>query len=332
MYSLADIKSIHLEVTSKCQARCPMCPRRLAGGPLLDSLYLEEITLDTFKSWFKPEFIAQLNHLNMCGNLGDPLLAKDTVEIFRYCREHNEHMTLQMHTNGSGRKKEWWESLAETRVKVVFGIDGLEDTHALYRINTDWNRVINNALAFIGAEGDARWDMLVFAHNEHQVEDCERMSKQLGFKGFSIKHTTRFKDGKFEVLDDDYNIINTLYPSQKSKQMIEPALAAQEEVMPVISCKAQKDSQLYVSANGNVSPCCWLDLDWVPQYSGSRIDYMIKIKNVPNLNKESFEEIFASGHFDKISSCWSKDGLKECSKQCGTFDKLNAQYEKKAYA
>jgi endonuclease I len=75
-----------------------------------------------------------------------------------------------------------------------------------------------------------------------------------------------------------------------------------------------------------------LDLDWVPQYSGSRIDYMIKIKNVPNLNKESFEEIFASGHFDKISSCWSKDGRKECSKQCGTFDKLNAQYEKKAYA
>ena len=113
--------------------------------------------------------------------------------------------------------------------------------------------------------------------------------------------------------------------------MIAPALAAQEEITPTISCKAQKDSQLYVSANGNVSPCCWLDLDWVPQMSMSKIDYMMKVKNIPNLHDTSFEEIFDSGHFNKISSCWDKDGLKECSKQCGTFDKLNAQYEKKAY-
>ena len=82
MYNYKDIKSIHLEVTSKCQARCPMCPRRLQGGPLLDSLYLEEITLDIFKEWFPVEFIKQLNHVYMCGNLGDPMIAKDTNKIF----------------------------------------------------------------------------------------------------------------------------------------------------------------------------------------------------------------------------------------------------------
>ena len=45
MYNYQDITSIHLEVTSKCQARCPMCPRRLHGGPLLEGLDLEEIDL-----------------------------------------------------------------------------------------------------------------------------------------------------------------------------------------------------------------------------------------------------------------------------------------------
>ena len=45
-------------------------------------------------------------------------------------------MTLQMHTNGSGRNKNWWKELALLNVKVIFGIDGLEDTHKLYRINT----------------------------------------------------------------------------------------------------------------------------------------------------------------------------------------------------
>ena len=328
MYEYSDITSIHLEVTSKCQARCPMCPRRLQGGPLLEGLDLEEIDLKTFITWFPPTFVRQLKFLSMCGNLGDPIVAKDTLGILKYLRNTNREMTLQMHTNGSGRSKTWWQDLALLNVKVVFGIDGLEDTHALYRINTDWNKIINNASHFIHAGGDARWDMLVFAHNEHQVDTCETMSKELGFKGFSIKHTTRFKDGKLDVLDDDYNVTHTLMPSTKSLEMIEPAKQAQQEVLPIITCKAKQDSQMYVSANGNISPCCWLDLDWVPQHSPSRIDYMTKIKQFPNLHRNTMQEIFSSNFFNKIEKTWSTCGLKECSRQCGSFDKLNAQFER----
>tara|TARA_B100000497_G_C7696259_1_gene425569 strand:- start:585 stop:1583 length:999 start_codon:yes stop_codon:yes gene_type:complete len=331
MYNYQDITSIHLEVTSKCQARCPMCPRRLHGGPLLQGLDLEEIDLGTFVIWFPRDFVRQLKFLNMCGNLGDPIVAKDTLEIFRYLRETNPEMTLQMHTNGSGRNKEWWQQLAGLKVKVVFGIDGLPDTHSLYRINTNWEKIINNASAFIHVGGDARWDMLVFAHNEHQVDDCEKMSKQLGFKGFSIKHTTRFKDGKFDVLDDNYNITHTLLPSSKSLEMIEPAKQAMQEILPTITCKAKQDNQMYISANGNVSPCCWLDLEWIPQHSAQRIDYMVKIGKFPNLHKQSLKEIFDSNFFNKISSCWTSTGIKECSKQCGNFDKLNAQFERKEH-
>ena len=192
-------------------------------------------------------------------------------------------------------------------------------------------KIINNASAFIHVGGDARWDMLVFAHNEHQVDDCEKMSKQLGFKGFSIKHTTRFKDGKFDVLDDNYNITHTLLPSSKSLEMIEPAKQAMQEILPTITCKAKQDNQMYISANGNVSPCCWLDLEWIPQHSAQRIDYMVKIGKFPNLHKQSLKEIFDSNFFNKISSCWTSTGIKECSKQCGNFDKLNAQFERKEH-
>ncbi len=326
MYQLSDIHSIHFEVTSKCQARCPMCPRRIHGGPLLPGVDLEEITLTNFIKWFDVDFIRQLNHFNMCGNLGDPIIAVDTLEIFDYLREHNPYMALQMHTNGSGRSVEWWQALAELKVKVIFGLDGLKDTHSLYRINTDWQKIIDNAQEFIKAGGDARWDMLVFKHNEHQVDDCEKLSKELGFKGFSIKHTTRFKDGKLDVIDDDYNVTHTLYPTQQSKDMIAKVKTAERELLPTITCKAKKDSQLYISASGNVSPCCWLDLEWVPEISVSRIDYMSKIKKFPNLHKTSLRGIFDSEFFSTISGCWSTTGLKECSRQCGSFDKLNEQF------
>ena len=89
MYNITDIKSIHLEVTTKCQARCPMCPRRIHGGPLLEGYDLTEISLETFVNWFPSDFVKQLHHLNMCGNLRDPIIAKDTLEIFRYLRETN---------------------------------------------------------------------------------------------------------------------------------------------------------------------------------------------------------------------------------------------------
>lgn len=33
---------------------------------------------------------------------------------------------------------------------------------------------------------------LVFQHNEHQVEEAERLASELGFKEFAIKSTSRY--------------------------------------------------------------------------------------------------------------------------------------------
>jgi len=326
MYRYQDIKDIHLEITSKCQAKCPMCPRRISGGPLNPFIKLDEITLDVFKKWFELDFIKQLDSLFMCGNLGDPIVSKDTLEIYQYLREVNPNIRLAMHTNGSARDPEWWQRLAQLKVKVTFGIDGLADTHHLYRISTDFNKIIENAQAFISAGGVAKWHMLVFAHNEHQIEEARTMSKQMGFVDFSIKHTSRFKQDYLQVIDDMGRPTHRIQPTQTSLNMIPLAEAAQKEVKPHIVCKAQKYKQLYVSACGNVSPCCWLDMEWIPPMQESRIDYMEKISEFPNLHRKTLKEIFDGGFFSKIEAQWGTVGLKECTKQCGSFDKLGVQF------
>ena len=328
MYRLEDIRDIYLEITSKCQARCPMCPRRISGGPINPFIKLDEITLSLFQQWFEPDFIKQLDSLFMCGNLGDPIISKDTLEIYQYLREMNPNIRLAMHTNGSARDTEWWQKLAQLKVKVTFGIDGLADTHHLYRISTDFNKIIENAQAFITAGGVAKWHMLVFAHNEHQIEQCRTMSKDMGFVDFSIKHTSRFKQDYLQVIDDAGRPTHRIKPTQTSLDMIPLAEAAQKEIKPHIVCKAQKYKQLYVSACGNVSPCCWLDMEWIPPMQESRIDYMEKISEFPNLHRKTLKEIFNNGFFSKIEAQWSSAGLKECTKQCGSFDKLGVQFVK----
>jgi sulfatase maturation enzyme AslB (radical SAM superfamily) len=303
-----------------------MCPRRINGGLLNPFIELTEITLEQFKDWFSADFIKQLNHVSMCGNLGDPIVAKDTLEIFKYLRDNNDILSLVMHTNGSARTIDWFEKLAELKVRVVFGIDGLEDTHKLYRVDTDWHKIIDNAKAFINAGGNAEWHMLVFQHNEHQVDDCKALSQTLGFRDFYVKHTSRFKDGKFHVLDEQGKTTSILYPTSKSNSMISKALTAERDTLPVISCKSKKDSQIYVSANGTVTPCCWIDMQSMPPMQESRIQYLDTIGYWTNLNNQTLSEIFDSGYFEKIEQSWSTCGIKECSKQCGKFDKLGEQF------
>jgi len=327
LYKLDQIKEIHLEITSKCQAKCPMCARRSHGGILNPFISLNEINLETFKLWFPISFIKQLNRLFMCGNLGDPIIAQDTLEIFKYLKEINPDISLSMNTNGSARSNNWWRELAHTNVDVTFGIDGLRDTHQLYRIGTDWDKIIENSKIFISAGGKAEWHMLVFKHNENQIEECRQLANEIGFNKFLIKHTSRFFDNKFPVLDETGEVLYDLYPTEKSLDMISKVSNSMIDVKPnTINCIVKTSNSLYIGSDGTVSPCCWLDLKWNPTSWRKRIDYMEIIGEFPNLNKHSLQEIFDSKYFEKIESTWSDKPLLECSKQCGKFDKFKSQF------
>jgi MoaA/NifB/PqqE/SkfB family radical SAM enzyme len=195
LYKSDDIRVVHLEITDKCNAACPMCARNINGGEENPQLTNSELSLNDVKSIFSIKFIKQLDRMFMCGNYGDPIVAKDTLEVFEYFRQSNSQINLSMHTNASAKKPEWWAELAKVigrKGHVIFSIDGLEDTNHLYRQNTIWSKIMDNAQAFINAGGRARWDFIVFAHNEHQVEQAERLSKDMGFERFQYKKSARF--------------------------------------------------------------------------------------------------------------------------------------------
>ncbi len=195
MYRYEDIRTVHLEMTEACNASCPMCARNLNGGEVNPLLHGAELSISDIEQIFPADFIKQLNRIYMCGNYGDPAVASDTLEAFAYFREHNPKMNLSMHTNGSMKKPEWWAELAGVINKkgyVVFGLDGLEDTNHLYRQGTVWKKIMENAQAFIAAGGRARWDYIVFAHNEHQVEEARALSESMGFEQFNVKKSNRF--------------------------------------------------------------------------------------------------------------------------------------------
>jgi len=117
----------------------------------------------------------------MCGNYGDPAAGYYTMDIYNYFRKVNPEIVLGMNTNGAIQSTFFWHALGKLCNKpedyCVFSIDGLEDTNHVYRENVNWKKLMSNAEAYIAAGGSAHWDMLVYKHNQHQVDACEQLAK-----------------------------------------------------------------------------------------------------------------------------------------------------------
>lgn len=195
-FDRSKVKTLHIELSSVCNAACPMCRREV--NPNFDKKnHLTSLTLNQIKEKLSPEFIKQLEFIYFCGSYGEPAAAPECVDIMRYIREVNPTIRLGMHTNGSLRSTKFWAEvgsiLSLPHDYCRFGIDGLEDTNHIHRVGTVWDLIMKNSKAFIDAGGNAEWEYLVFEHNEHQVDDAEKLSKELGFKLFIQKVSRRFK-------------------------------------------------------------------------------------------------------------------------------------------
>lgn len=349
MYLYEQLREVHLEPTTRCNAACPQCPRNLSGGAVNPALPLTELSLDDVRRIFPRDFVSQLRKMYACGNYGDPMVARDIVDIFRFFREANPKMELGMFTNGSGRTRAFWAELASIVSYVRFSIDGLEDTNHLYRRNTEWARIMESVDAFVSAGGRAEWDFILFRHNEHQVDEARALAEKLGFKRFFVKKTSRFFSPagvrSKQVIDRRGEPAYTLEPPR------DPALHnaavvrlaqvddyARYQAEADIACKAAAHKRIYVSAEGHVFPCCWMGALHPPNRAPESTQVWELMRALPD-GKASLDarlrplrDIVDSAFFQTmIPAGWQKksiaDGrLEPCVRACGSHDTHGAQY------
>lgn len=236
---MRKIKVLHLESTDVCQLACPLCARET--DPDFNKRLQHHLTISHIQKHFNDRVIKELDKVFMCGNYGDPAAGKYTLDIYQWLRKLNPEITLGMNSNGALQNTFWWHSLGKTLNQlhdyVVFSIDGLEDTNPVYRVNTNWTKLMSNVEAYISAGGNAHWDMLVYKHNQHQVDACEQLAKSMGFKWFRAKVSKRPLISKLEL------------PIGWKPANVAPGK---------IKCHAIAEKSVYINAQGKLSPCCWL--------------------------------------------------------------------------
>jgi len=352
MYRYEALREVHVELTTRCNASCPQCPRNLSGGEVNPALPMAELDLADMKRLFPRDLVRQLRKIYACGNYGDPMVAKDTLSIFEYLREESATIELGMFTNGSGRTPAFWAELAKLVSYVRFSIDGLEDTNHLYRRGTSWARIMESVSAFVAAGGRAEWDFIVFRHNEHQIDEARALAGELGFQRFFLKKTSRFFSGASgttakgrQVRERDgsaaYVIEEPENPTFRNEAVVRLAQVGafkDYQADTEITCKAVAHSRLYVSAEGLVFPCCWTGALYPPGRARGSAQIWDFIRRLPegvasiDGRTRSIREIVHGPFFQElVPAGWErrsvKDGrLEPCVRACGAHDIHAAQY------
>ena len=147
MINYKDIKRLDLETSSLCNAECRVCSRRRDGGIKNQTFTETYMTIKQVKEWFSEDFIENLGLITMCGNYGDPIVAKDTLKVFKHFRSVNPTIYLSMNTNGSARTTQLAlrNTIVETAQTVKLG--GRVGTPARARAENCHNRNADPAWA-----------------------------------------------------------------------------------------------------------------------------------------------------------------------------------------
>lgn len=328
-----NLNIINLEFTDYCNAACPMCARFTWDG----SLYKQKVNqnhnrLEVLKKNIPESIVRQLKRFYSTGTYGDATMNPECVEIYRWIHTVNPGCGLEMHSNGGARDTEFWKALGNLGLEITFGIDGLHDTNHIYRRNVKWDKLMNNVSTFISSGGKAKWKYLIFKHNQHQVDDAKKLSKEMGFLGFGSEYSDRWKSSNWvtgETLDVSSwpagNNVLQKPDEQENKFYHDATVGVYKEQAfnrksPVICKMASNNNyEVYIRANGHVQPCCMLgDIDV------HEAKELIQDFDSVNINKTPLPEILRGEFFRKldkgISGAPDNDRLKNCFYTCGVRD------------
>ena len=108
----------------------------------------------------------------------------------------------------------------------------------LIQIAEYFKKHIENAMSFISTGARAHWDMLVFEHNKHQVDEAKDLAKEMGFRWFRAKETDRW---------DTYTSNLGILPANEFTN---------KTYTNNITCEKDRDNSVFLDYTGKLWPCC----------------------------------------------------------------------------
>jgi MoaA/NifB/PqqE/SkfB family radical SAM enzyme len=329
-----SIRNVEVELSSFCNASCPLCSRNWFGyNPKDPGFTVKHLTLDEFKKIFTIEFLKQLNSMTFQGNFGDFAMNPETPDIVEYITQSAPDLEIIGFTNGGMQNVNWWKKL--NKMRIYFALDGATaEIHNLYRKDTNFSKVLKNAQAFYQAGGQAIWRMIVFDHNRHQIEKCKAMAQELGFE-FMCQSNTKGTGPVFNQKKIYLHSIGNWAGSRNIEQLMSHDMVLEDidagTVDPAqFNCVSKSTNGIYVDSTGAVFPCCYTahaPRTWGKGRWGQAANKQLLPLIFDNSSLEKGLEQ-ATQWFSNIPPTWELDSVKHgrlwyCEANCKKNDYIN---------
>lgn len=322
------VTNLQFDLSSHCNARCFMCIRNQDGGDKIPDLPLDHFDIDIWNRIAEYDTRGWTIHdLTLNGNWGDPIMHKDLNRMMLTWAKFHPETGLYLHTNGSLRSTNWWADFAYTcrqfsDHRVIIAVDGLADTHAIYRQDTDFHKIKENVIAFTEAGGVAEIVTTMFEHNKHQIDDIVAEVETWGTRCFQMRHSHNEEIGPIKAYRgrpefrknfrsfnrsdlrnaDEYNKMRPDYWDDVDNKLTH--------------CPWYNLASVQIDPWGNVWPCCHISLLRMHKYDKETEDLNLKDNNLHDvLDGHWYSEVLKDG----INGTNDTPRWEICDRKCGTI-------------
>jgi MoaA/NifB/PqqE/SkfB family radical SAM enzyme len=315
--TLLNYTRMHVEISSKCTLKCPRCPRTELDPAGLN----QDITLAEFQRAFDLELLKEIQEIIFCGDIGDPIYARDFLEIVRYIKT-NSQVSLRIVTNGSYKSTEWWTELGavlRNNDTVTFSIDGWDQaSNEQYRVNSDFKSIIAGARALRkSSKCLMKWSAIYFKFNEQHMADIRLFAKDLGFDMFQTVRSSKF-DGRYAV--DGVDKLKPLGGWYSKTVQYETDVENLTNQVPVVFYNTRDrhawarcvnwQKEMFVSVEGLVFPCPWFNSGYQEN------DFVEKYRDRLSIKTRTLKEILADPLWDELLTRFEIAPLEICKIKC----------------
>jgi MoaA/NifB/PqqE/SkfB family radical SAM enzyme len=256
--SLSYPTNAHVEVTSRCNLKCLMCPRAVPDEKL-GNMSIAQFTkiLDD---------IPYLQNVSLQG-LGEPTLSPHFFDFVRICKERN--ITSTTVSNATIYTEELAKNLATCGLaQINISIDGAtKETYEAIRVGAKWEAMLANARKVIqyrnesGSKTRIHMSGVLMKSNYHELPQFVQLAHDIGFDELRFWHVnygwnTNISNPGESLLfiHDDPAVDEKIKEATALAQKLGLRLVLPKMKIDKIACGWPWHS-VYITWDGNIAPC-----------------------------------------------------------------------------
>ena len=273
-------KNIQIEISNRCNLKCPMCPRG-QGKAMREK---NDIDINFFKDII--EELQEYDPKIQLWNYGEPFFHKQISTLIRIIPKKFSDCSIS--TNGHFMTNELAKSIISSGItEVIFAIDGItEETYKKYRVNGSLETVLQNLKMFTDINTNKNIKVSVqfiaFKHNLHEIPLLGDFFAPYNVNNIKVKSAMLMTLNKKEDFKIAKKYLSFQYEGERyeiNNSIVIPK-GTFSNYCPVI------ENSFVITTDQKILPCCW---DYEGEYEIKNKNDWIKIKNL--INSDNFPEM-----------------------------------------